>query len=354
MTSPPLQRVDAIIAGGGLAGIHLALAMDRSGLRPLVVDQQHAHSSSRVAAGIINPVTGRRFALTWMYDHLEPVFKEVYRYWEQKWDTRFFYPKNIYRSIPHNKLVNDLDIKLSEPEYQRYCRKMTDEEITSVGERIRFQAPGYVMHGFQVDTSTFLDESIHYLTEKGLYVEGRIDVSSDQVNQSQFTFWDFQSDRLIWASGAAIVDHPAFSWVRMNPNSGEILHLHSEDPELTEIIKQTAFFVPFGDRKIWLGTYDSWNIDVVKPSAEGLEYLKMKAQLLKKPYEVLDHHIAVRPAVEDRRPVVGSHPQNDQLFLFNGFGSKGTSLIPYFAQTLVDHMENGTEIHPEADLKRFW
>src|SRR5690606_5754255 len=114
----------------------IALAMERSGLVPLVINRPDRHSSSRIAAGIINPITGRRFAYTWLYNSLEPVFKEIYQYWENKLQVRFFKSVDIFRSVPENKLVNDLDAKLTDPAYQNHCRKMTVEEIRHLSTMI--------------------------------------------------------------------------------------------------------------------------------------------------------------------------------------------------------------------------
>lgn len=353
MSPRSITKVDAIIVGGGLAGIHLALAMDRVGMEAIVVDQPNPTSSSRIAAGIINPITGRRFALSWMYDLLKPVFTEVYEYWEQKWGVRFFYPKNIFRSVPHNKLVNDLDAKLSDPAFDAYCRRMTDREIATARETIQFDGPGYVMRGYQLDTTKFLDQGIRYLQSMNRYVQGQITGSLDQLNPKSFQYGSFQSDTLIWANGAAIVHHPAFDWVRMNPNKGQVLI--ADVPQCTgmDIIKQSAFYVPMGLHKWWIGTFDTWEMDS-NPTQKGLQHLQSRATVLQHPYTAEDHLAAVRPAVEDRRPVLGSHPQNDHLFLFNGFGSKGTSLIPYFAQMLLNHVVDGSGIDPEVDIKRFW
>lgn len=353
MSSWSLHQVDAIIAGGGLAGIHLALAMDRAGLKAIVVDHPNPTSSSRIAAGIINPITGRRFALSWMYDRLKPAFTEVYEYWEQKWGVRFFYPKNIFRSVPHNKLVNDLDAKLSDPAFDAYCRRMTQKEINTATEAIQFDGPGYVMRGYQLDTVGFLESAIEYLRSKNQYLTGQIEGSARELATTYFRFGEFQSDKMIWANGASIVGHPAFEWVRMNPNKGQVLI--ADVPECTgmDIIKQSAFYVPLGNHKWWIGTFDTWELDDT-PSAKGRQYLLSRARYFQHPYTVVDHLAGVRPAVEDRRPVLGTHPQNDHLYLFNGFGSKGTSLIPYFAQMLVGHIFDGSDIHPEADIKRFW
>ncbi len=349
-----MQQVDAFIVGGGLAGIHLALAMDREGLVPLVINRPDPYSSSRIAAGIINPITGRRFALTWLYDHLEPVFKEVYQYWEDQWDTLFFEAKDIFRSVPENKLVNDLDAKLIEPAYEKYCRKMTEEEIKVNNAVIHFKPPGYVMKGYQVDTNQFLDQAIKYLKSKGMYREGEFSSSPNQLEQDKFTFEQYRSDKLIWSTGASIAHHPDFSWVKMNPNKGEILHLMPSEGHLENIIKQSAFFVPLNPETIWVGSFNSWEFEDSRPTEDGLDYLKSRAQILKQPFTITSHLAAIRPAVEDRRPVIGSHPKNPNIYLFNGFGSKGTSLIPYFAKNLVEHMTNGSEIPPEANMIRFY
>lgn len=347
------KQVDAFIVGGGLAGIHLALAMDRKGQIPLVINRPDLHSSSRIAAGIINPITGRRFALTWLYDQLEPVFLEVYRYWENQWDAHFFYPENIFRSVPENKLVNDLDAKLTEPAYEKYCRKMTDAEIRESNMLIDFKSPGYVMKGYQVDTNEFLDQSIAYLESKGMYQEGEFSSSPDQLDLNQFSFEQYHSDRLIWATGASIAHHPHFSWVKMNPNKGEVLHLKTSGDPLKDIIKQSAFFVPLNEEEIWLGSFNTWESQDSQPTEEGWDYLKSRAQILKQPFSISSHLAAIRPAVEDRRPVIGAHPHNPNIYLFNGFGSKGTSLIPYFAENLVEHMMDGSGIVSEVNIMRF-
>lgn len=354
MNNAARKKTDAIIVGGGLAGIHLALAMDRIGMVPLLINRPEVHSSSRIAAGIINPITGRRFALTWLYDDLEPVFKETYQYWENKLKSRFFQPVNIYRSVPENKLVNDLDAKLTDPAYQEYCRKMTDEEIQHLSTLIHLRTPGYVMKGYQLDTTTFLDEAIKYLTGKDMYLEAVFPVSRDLLMHNTFTFEQYYSDKIIWATGASIIDHPLFSQVKMNPNKGEVLHLKFKETTLQDIVKQSAFFVPLKNDKIWVGSWNSWDFKDDLPSTEGLNYLQSNANILKVPYTITDHLAAVRPAVEDRRPVIGGHPDHPNIFLFNGFGSKGASLIPYFAKSMVEYFTEGKEILPEVRISRYF
>ena len=60
-----------------------------------------------------------------------------------------------------------------------------------------------------------------------------------------------------------------------------------------------------------------------------------------------------RPTVKDRRPILGNHPKFSNLYVFNGLGARGILNGNYFSINLYHHLENGEEIHPEVDLKRF-
>ena len=90
------------------------------------------------------------------------------------------------------------------------------------------------------------------------------------------------------------------------------------------------------------------------------EHPELKAELLEGlnallacPYKVLDHWSAVRPAVKGRRPLIGTHPQHKNVSVFNGMGTKGISLAPYFAQHFTQHLLHQTPLMPEVDVQRF-
>ncbi len=81
--------------------------------------------------------------------------------------------------------------------------------------------------------------------------------------------------------------------------------------------------------------------------------VKLKALLLKE-YKVVGHKAGVRPSVSDRRPVLGESSNNEQIIIFNGLGTKGVSLAPFFANQLADNLVNGTEIEKEVNVNRFY
>jgi glycine/D-amino acid oxidase-like deaminating enzyme len=64
------MQVDFLIVGQGLAGSLLAKELLRRGRTVQVVDDRWKSSASQVAAGLMTPLTGRRFTLTKDYPEL--------------------------------------------------------------------------------------------------------------------------------------------------------------------------------------------------------------------------------------------------------------------------------------------
>ena len=68
---------------------------------------------------------------------------------------------------------------------------------------------------------------------------------------------------------------------------------------------------------------------------------------------IVNQTIGIRPAMRDRRPVVGSHPDYKRIYIINGLGTKGSSLAPYCVTQLVKYMLNGENVDKEIHIKRF-
>ena len=74
-----MERVDFVIVGQGLAGTTLAWQLLRRGRSVLVIDREGGVTSSRIAAGLITPVTGKRLAKSWRWEELYPAAVAFYR-----------------------------------------------------------------------------------------------------------------------------------------------------------------------------------------------------------------------------------------------------------------------------------
>ncbi|WP_320019019.1 FAD-dependent oxidoreductase [Labilibaculum manganireducens] len=76
--------------------------------------------------------------------------------------------------------------------------------------------------------------------------------------------------------------------------------------------------------------------------------------LISLPYTVVNHWAGIRPTVIDRRPVLGTHPLHKHVAIFNGLGTKGVMLAPYFAREMVRFLSvNDYPLAKEVDIRRF-
>src|SRR5688572_1228293 len=115
---------DFIIIGQGLAGSAVAVQLLKLGRRILVIDQSRKNNSSRIAAGLFNPITGKKMVKTWMADTLFPYLHTYYREVEQRTSKKFFYPMPLYRPFLSVEEQNEWMAKSSDPAFDQYIDKI--------------------------------------------------------------------------------------------------------------------------------------------------------------------------------------------------------------------------------------
>ncbi|MFL5729557.1 MAG: FAD-binding protein, partial [Cytophagaceae bacterium] len=84
---------DYIIVGQGLAGTVLSYLLQKNGKKILVAEDESPDSASSVAAGIYNPITGKRMVKTWKAGDLFPVLEDFYSGMEKDLNTRFLFQR---------------------------------------------------------------------------------------------------------------------------------------------------------------------------------------------------------------------------------------------------------------------
>jgi flavin-dependent dehydrogenase len=77
------METDFLIVGQGLAGTVLSFRLMQLGQKVMVFDTPEQNKSSRVAAGLYNPITGNQMVKTWNADGLFPEIVPTYRQLEQ-------------------------------------------------------------------------------------------------------------------------------------------------------------------------------------------------------------------------------------------------------------------------------
>lgn len=355
---PMKTALPHLIIGQGLAGSALAYAMHAAGLDILVVDDGHASAASKVAAGLFNPITGGRFARTWQVDAIFGMLPEFYTGWQAWTGAQFCFPGPIVRPFGSIEEQNLAVAKSADQGYQRY---ITQTEVPAPLEK-RIQAPlGAVVFGSGgwVDVPLLLKATKNKLISAGQYVQASVnpeDIETQEQGGQLVHHWQGNAYASVtFCIGYKAAGQSGYDGVRFSPVRGEILTLKLHTPWAGLSVSKGIYVVGKADSaEVRVGATYNWREPEPVTSSAGRQELETDlAKVLAEPYEVVNHEAGVRPAVADRRPVLGYMPSYPHLGVLNGLGSKGTSLAPWLAVQWVQHLLHGTPYHPEVEINRF-
>ncbi len=159
---------------------------------------------------------------------------------------------------------------------------------------------------------------------------------------------------MIFCEGHQARFNPWFSYLPFVPSKGEMLQISIPGVSLNDIAKHKSYLVPLENNSYWIGATYEWNELTDTAGEAGTQQLiDSLSEVLKVPFELEKVHAAIRPTVKDRRPFLGSHPQHNRLLIFNGLGTKGTSLGPYWADHFCQFLLGKGELSEEVNIERF-
>lgn len=338
---------DFIILGQGLAGSVLSFRLIEAGYSVLVLDESEEVTSSKVAAGIFNPITGKRGVKSWLVDELFPEVQETYQEMESTLNAEFLFTTDICKVFADQEQQNDFYLKASDPRYTPYL-KMNGDVPQGFGAPF---GSAKISKGGWLDVKVLLSATKLYLENRKAWVESHVPDEEIEIGAEKVMVSGFEARMLIDARGYKSLNSKLFGYLPFRPNKGEML-LVRLDQDFKHILNKNMFVLPKGDNVYLIGSTFENHYDEQKTEKGFTQLIEKFENIYSGSYEVLEHLVGVRPATTQRRPYVGRHPEHSQVFSFNGFGTKGVTLIPTFAKELHGFIENGEEIHPEANIAR--
>lgn len=351
--------IDVIILGQGLAGTTLAWSLRRLGARILVVDRSEPITSSKIAAGLITPITGTKMIRSWRQPELWPVAETFYRSIEAETHTTLLSHPVMVRFFCDDQERVQFERRTSAGQY----RGLTIKNFASdYEEGIRTQGISSAVGGFEMSPAGRLDVRAYLATSRtqfeatGEFLEADVDVSreielvGDRVTIPRL---NLTANHLVFCQGYEPGSHPWFGTVELKPAKGEILTVRIPGLNESRVVHAGIWIVPLGRDLYRVGaTYDWKHLDQVPTESARHELEQQLDRLVLMPFEVVDHQAAVRPIHKNQYPVMGRHPTNLALSYFNGLGSKGSLQAPFFARQFAAHLMNGTPLDPDVELSR--
>lgn len=347
------MHVDFLIVGQGLAGSLLGYQLLQKKQLIHIVDDPDIPAATSVAAGIFNPVTGKRMVLTWNAHQIFPYLNQFYPKLQQKLGNKFFHPMPIYKPFKTPIEMNDWMGRSTQENYSPFIEKINTGNRYSTYLHDNHGGICLRQGGF-VRLDILKSQLQNFFIDHGVYDPQKFDHGLLNLSNNHIHYQGITAKKIVFCEGPGVIGNKFFSWLPFQPVKGEILEAKLEQ-ELNFIVSRDIFIVPLGEKKCWVGaTYDQQNLDL-KTTEEGKSLLINKLKkVIEINYSITGQRAGIRPASQDRRPLIGLHPEYLQLAIFNGFGTKGVSLMPYYAEQFANFMLAKQELDREVNISRYY
>ena len=340
----------SLIVGLGLAGLAYAEQLRRAGLSFHIIDGGIG-GSSQIAAGIYNPTVLKRFSLSWNGDLFHSYALPFYEQLQSRLDSDFIHPAPIHKIFnkqsEHNDWVSASD--------QQGLKIFLDPKIyTNANVEVNATSGhGQVNHTGRVATQTLLKSFRESLQPEELTTE-IFDYDKLKTTAFGIQYKQIKAEHIVFCEGYQMVNNPFFKKLPLIGLKGEILIIKAPSLKSKSILKGPIFIAPIGDDLYWAGATFERNDKTLSCTSQGRSWVEGRIRkMVSSEYEVIEHITQIRPTVMDRRPLIGTHPDYQNIHLLNGFGARGVLGAPLLSKWLLDHIEGISELPTAVNLSRF-
>ena len=271
---------------------------------------------------------------------------------EKDFNVKLDYKIPVYRKFASLEEQNDWFLASDKPILSKYLsEKIIKNENTSINAPFGF---GKVNDSGRVDVKTLLDAYKTKLHEDKLLLEDDFEYEKLKTHNNVLHYKNITSTSIVFAEGFGVVQNPYFNYLPLVPTKGELLTVHAPDLKVDFVLKSGVFLIPTDNDLYIVGATYDW--DDMTNTITNQAYNSLTEKLKKTincSFEVVKQVAGIRPTVKDRRPLVGQHPEQINMFVLNGLGTRGVMIGPYVAEKLFNFIEKGIPLEKEIDINRF-
>lgn len=349
------HSVDFLIIGQGIAGTILSYQLINKGYRVKVIDDNHKTSSTKVAAGLINPLVLKRLTKTWRAEEFIPFNATFYDSLEKKIGASFVISKTILKLISSEDEILFWKKRSEVEGINKYISPNLEDLTKYAFLRANTFKGGAVRDTGWIDTEILLTAYKNFLIDQQVLINEKADFKEIKVLDNGVKYKEITAENIVFCDGYQSHKSPFFNWIPLSMVKGELLVIESDALNDEYIFNKKIFILPIGNNKYKIGATYNWkDLSLAPTESKKTELLKNLEELINCNYKVIDHIVGIRPAVKDRRPLIGTHPKYSNVHLFNGMGSRGLFMAPKLGEEFVKYLENNGQIHPEVNLKRYF
>lgn len=343
---------DIIIVGAGLAGACAALHLSEDHDVLVLEAATPGAGASGAAAGLVNPLMGRKAKPVWRIDEALDAFYDTL---ERADAASCFQDTGVLRPTVEEKQVDFFQSAVSHhPDIAEWLPKAAVQDrfpdVHTKGGAI------FIPRGGAVDVPAFVNALLDAARHCGAEVqtgarvtgwgeeESRAHVSVEYEDAAPH---QIEAQRVLLALGQGYPAHPELVRLGLRGVKGQTVRVRRPDGlGLLIPMSGRGYIVPDGDTLI-LGSSYEHDFDDLAPSPEATRSIQTKTARMVPGLdssEVLDVKTGVRVyAADSNLPLIGPLPGRGRCWVFTGLGSKGLLTAPLLARDLPRFMK-----HPDA------
>jgi len=348
-----IRKTDFLIAGQGLAGSLLSWSLIKRGFNCIVVDPYLGSTSSKVAAGLIHPIAGRRLLKSWRAETFIPFAHETYKELEVFLGQNFFQNYPVLEVFSSQRNHNDWLTKVDDP----FCTEYIGKTISSSQTNPIINAPfggQFLIKGGWLNTSFFLDSYRNLLIDNHQIIQENFDINDLEIIDTTVRWKNIEATTFISCTGYQAKADKYFGYLPFNPAKGELITIRCNKIPEEYVINHALKIIPKGNNVFLCGATYSWDsLDEIPTDLGKNKLIDAIKKSINCEFEIIDHKAGVRPSTKDRRPFLGRHPKYPQLAIFNGLGTKGVMMGPWLASKMAAHLTSDILLDEEYSIERF-
>ena len=343
--------LDYLIIGSGLAGISFSEMALQNGKSILVLDNS-SQNSSKIAAGLYNPVILKRFSEVGQAKEHLLVMKEFFFALEKKLNTQVDFKMPILRKFFSIEEQNNWFAASDKVNLAPYLStRLITKKYQIIDSPFGY---GEVLQTGYVDTALLLEKYKNYLITNQLFLEESFDYGLLQEETDGIRYKDIQARHIIFAEGFGMHANPYFQHLPLDGTKGELLIIKAPLLDLDVILNTSLYILPLGNDLFKIGATYNWDDKTALPTEAGKNELVQRIkEIITCDFEIMEHHAGVRPTVKDRKPLIGTYEHHNSIHILNGLGTRGVVLGPAMAKALFENIEYQKPLDRFVDIKRF-
>ena len=331
--------ISVLVVGHGLSGAIIAHTLTDHGLEVHCIEGRVPHSASQVATGLINPFIGPKLNTPTEIDECLFANQEFFKKWEEMSNQKLYYKDSLIRVFRTEQQLLKWRLLENEDLSSKFATSLASKhEIKNLGLTAPFGAG--ITLSYRLDILAYLKLSKERLIAKSRWTSTLFEES--MINEFDIT---------IFAEGHNVSANPYFNWLPFAPAQGEILELGG--PRLP-LCSNGTWFLPHSSKNAKAGS--TWKHEDLKsgPTDKGKKTIYKNLNFLPiDQFKLVNHLSGIRSGTMDRSPIIGRHPKISKLYIFNGFGSRGSTTIKMNAERLAEFIILEKPLNQNIDLNRF-